>query len=63
MNIRYLTVNNRRFKIERYRSVLSDEFIYSVYKFERYPNINFDPYKWICQCSLNTLIETLRNYE
>lgn len=62
MNIRYLTVNNRRFKIERYRSVLSDEFIYSVYRYT-HDHPKFDPYKWICQCSLNTLIETLRNYE
>lgn len=62
MNIRYLKVNHTRFKVERYKSHLSNEFIYSVYRhFMDHPK--FDPYKWICQCSLDTLMETLRNYE
>jgi hypothetical protein len=61
MNIRYLTVNNRRFKIERYLNH-SGKYTYAVYKyFNDHPR--FESYKWICNCSLDTLMETLRNYE
>ena len=60
MNIRYITVNRKRFKIERYKNDSSDDYIYHVLKYDPHPY--FDPYTYIFKCNLSTLKENLIRY-
>ena len=62
MNIRYLTVNRMKFKIERYKSNILGEFEYYVLKSDPHPNYLFVQYKFVFKCNLSTLKDNLIKY-